>query len=66
MSNFKELKIPLEEDEAKKMMKICDVDGDGKFNFTEFLKTMMYNVNDTTLDPSIYEKWVVLVGKLQV
>ena len=39
------------------MMKICDVDGDGNYNFTEFLRIMMYNTDDKTIsDPSFNAK----------
>ena len=34
-----------------------DVDGDGEFNFTEFVKVMMYDTEDKTLiDPAVNKK----------
>ena len=39
------------------MIKHCDIDNDGTFNFTEFLKVMMYNTEDRAIDdPSFGSK----------
>ena len=56
MGQFEKLGDPIKEEDAKKMIKHCDVDNDGVFNFTEFLKIMMYNTEDKSLEPSVGSK----------
>ena len=57
MAQFVKLGDPIQESDAKKMIKHCDIDNDGAFNFTEFLKVMMYNTEDKAIDdPSFSSK----------
>ena len=49
INRFEELGDPITKDEAKEMMEVVDIDRDGNFCFTEFLKLMMYDTEDRTL-----------------
>ena len=53
VNRFAELGDPVSKDEAQDMIRFCDVDDDGHFNFTEFVKVMMYDTEDKNLvDPA--------------
>ena len=57
IARFAELGDPISEDDARDMIRFCDVDDDGEFNFTEFVKVMMYDTDDKTLiDPALNKK----------
>ena len=57
IERFKELGDPITEEDAIDMIRFCDVDDDGEFNFTEFVKVMMYDTEDKTLiDPAAAKK----------
>ena len=56
-ARFQALGDPIFLDEAHEMIRCSDVDNDGYFNFTEFVKVMMYDTENKTLaDPSI-DRW---------
>ena len=57
MEQFVQLGDPINDEDARKMIRHADVDGDGSFSFTEFLKVMMYNTEDKSLsDPAFNKK----------
>ena len=57
IARFAELGDPITEEDARDMIRFCDVDDDGEFNFTEFVKVMMYDTEDKTLiDPAANKK----------
>ena len=57
IARFAELGDPISENDARDMIRFCDVDDDGEFNFTEFVKVMMYDTEDKTLiDPAVNKK----------
>ena len=57
MKQFEKLGDPISESDAKRMIAHADIDNDGAFNFTEFLKAMMYNTEDKAIeDPSFNSK----------
>ena len=43
MERFAELGDPITEEVALEMISINDADGDGRFNFAEFLQVLMYD-----------------------
>ena len=50
---FAELGDPVSQEEAQDMIRFSDVDNDGYFNFTEFVKVMMYDTENRSLvDPN--------------
>ena len=53
-ARFQGLGDPISLEEAQEMIRCSDVDVDGYFNFTEFVKVMMYDTENKGLaDPSI-------------
>ena len=57
LARFQELGDPIDMSEAQDMIRFCDVDDDGYFNFTEFVKVMMYDTENKELfDPSTAAK----------
>ena len=57
VARFNELGDPVSHEDAQDMIRFCDVDDDGYFNFTEFVKVMMYDTEDKALvDPAVNKK----------